>query len=149
MLSGRALTAIAIPVTPSRSRPARNATKRASAFAGLGSPHSWGHSSHFLAPREPVSGPFLARFCQTFPPNQFVFNRPTFQSGPFLARFVDFLHSLRPYIYPGPLQVLAWLPMCYLKEAPSSHQGGKRPMNCHVKRVAQSCHVFTFAIRLS
>jgi hypothetical protein len=22
-------------------------------------------------------------------------------------------------------------------------------MNCHVKRVAQSCHVFTFAIRLS
>jgi hypothetical protein len=36
--------------------------------------------------------------------------------------------------------------MCYLKELPPT-KGGKSPMNCHVQRVAQSCHVFAFAIR--
>jgi len=37
--------------------------------------------------------------------------------------------------------------MCYLKEAPPLTGVENHPMNCHVKRVAPSCHVSTFAIR--
>ena len=66
-------------------------------------------------------------------------------SGP-LCRFSPRLPP--PIFSPAPYRFFDWLPMCYLKEAPPLIRVGNGPMNCHVKRVAPSCHVITFAILL-
>lgn len=64
---------------------------------------------------------------------------------------VDCGFSPQPKIstyFPRPLQLFAYLPICYLKEARPLTGTGRTTMNCHVKRVALSCHVSTFAILL-